>query len=451
MTMSTHNSLRQRLMRGGAWAMLAKLIRSFSGLAVNALLARLLSGDDLGTYFITFSLVTILSMFARLGMGGAAVRLIAESLALGKVENIWPIIKYTSFFSFSAILVVGFIFQLFGWQWANTAFNSNKFDDISLYVSAWIALLALQSLFADYLRGLHIISWAVFVDGVITTIISTLILFYLLFFFGNITLHNAIHISLISLFITIIISFFIISGHIKKVGPVSKVSASRIWSIGWPQMITNLATFSLSEAAVIVLAIYQPAANVAIYVTALKLMIIIRFSQFIVNSVIPPFVAELNATGQTKRLEKILRNITTLITLPSAFFVFAFIIWGQEILTLVYGENYSKGYLILAILSAGQLVNVAVGSCARVLMLTGHQHVLMRISFIIVFMTILIALPVTQLYGGIGLAIVFSISIILQSLVVLFVLRYKLGIWTHFMIPTYANIAYLKNALHPNK
>ena len=63
-----HHSIKQKLVRGGAWALTGKILAALSGLGVNALLARLLTPEEMGVYFLTLSLVTIASLFAQMGM-----------------------------------------------------------------------------------------------------------------------------------------------------------------------------------------------------------------------------------------------------------------------------------------------------------------------------------------------------------------------------------------------
>ncbi|MEA1866831.1 MAG: oligosaccharide flippase family protein [Thermodesulfobacteriota bacterium] len=76
--------LNRRLLYGGAWAFAGKIITVISSLAVNFLLARLLTPEEMGAYFLTFSLVSVAAMIAQLGLSQTVVRLVAESIGTGQ-------------------------------------------------------------------------------------------------------------------------------------------------------------------------------------------------------------------------------------------------------------------------------------------------------------------------------------------------------------------------------
>ena len=51
--------LKRRLLTGGAWASGGKFVATLTAFATNALLARLLSPQDFGAYFLAFSVVLV--------------------------------------------------------------------------------------------------------------------------------------------------------------------------------------------------------------------------------------------------------------------------------------------------------------------------------------------------------------------------------------------------------
>ena len=51
-------ALRRRLLHGSGWVLLAMALSSILGRVVNALLARLLTHDEFGAYFLVFSLAS---------------------------------------------------------------------------------------------------------------------------------------------------------------------------------------------------------------------------------------------------------------------------------------------------------------------------------------------------------------------------------------------------------
>jgi len=74
-------SLKRRLLAGGVWVVTGKVITAVSRLAATALLARLLTQEEMGAFGLAFSFVIVGAMAGQLGLQQAVVRLVAESNA----------------------------------------------------------------------------------------------------------------------------------------------------------------------------------------------------------------------------------------------------------------------------------------------------------------------------------------------------------------------------------
>src|SRR3712207_2962452 len=87
--------LRRRLLSGGAWAFGGKLLVALAGLISSALLARLLTPQALGTYFLAFSILNVGTSLGALGLTGTVVRLVAQSMGLnlfGRVRRVISVV-----------------------------------------------------------------------------------------------------------------------------------------------------------------------------------------------------------------------------------------------------------------------------------------------------------------------------------------------------------------------
>ena len=60
--------LKRRLLRGGGWAFGGKMLVALTGLLSSALLARLLTPQALGTYFLAYSIVNVGTTLGALGL-----------------------------------------------------------------------------------------------------------------------------------------------------------------------------------------------------------------------------------------------------------------------------------------------------------------------------------------------------------------------------------------------
>ena len=57
-------SLKQRLLSGGAWSFVAKAGASFLTVALAAIITRILPPGEVGVFFLSYSIIVLLSFFA---------------------------------------------------------------------------------------------------------------------------------------------------------------------------------------------------------------------------------------------------------------------------------------------------------------------------------------------------------------------------------------------------
>ena len=75
--MSNTRSISQRLISGGLWATMGKVVFALCTLALNALITRLLSPEEVGAYYLMLSIVSIGALIAQFGVHQAIIRVIA--------------------------------------------------------------------------------------------------------------------------------------------------------------------------------------------------------------------------------------------------------------------------------------------------------------------------------------------------------------------------------------
>jgi hypothetical protein len=76
--------LRRRLLSGSAWASGGRIGGAMLGIVTNGLLARLLSPQELGAYFLALSIVSLGAVLGSMGLPKTVVRLVAENMGLDR-------------------------------------------------------------------------------------------------------------------------------------------------------------------------------------------------------------------------------------------------------------------------------------------------------------------------------------------------------------------------------
>jgi O-antigen/teichoic acid export membrane protein len=425
-------SLAKRLIAGGAWAFAGQIIAVLSALAVNALLARLLAPEEVGSYFLTASLVWVSAAAAQFGLHRAVVRLIAESLGRNQqgraVKAVHLVLRLGAL---GAFLVAGMLVLGVGDWLATHAFESTLIANVITLAALWVIVFAFQGLLAESFRGFHDVRLATFFGGVITSLLSALLFAGLRLMQSHSSLEHVIMLSITAGTINVVIAFKLLRNKLKPLGEANQLDLATVVNVAWPMWVTTLTLIALTQADLWVVGIFRTQNEVAIYGAAARLVAVVAMPLTIVNAVVPSFVAEMYAKHAKDDLESALRAAATFASIPALLVAVIFLFLAAPILGIVYGEYYRQGATVLILLGMGQLINVCSGSCGVVLMMTGHQTLMMSITIACGALTILGAVLLVQPYGVTGVASVAAATMLLQNALMLFFSRRKTGMWTH--------------------
>ncbi|MDQ6991283.1 MAG: oligosaccharide flippase family protein [Mariprofundaceae bacterium] len=426
-------SLKEKILKGGAWSLFSNIITAVSTLAVNVLLARLLTPNEMGEYFLILSFVMVAVILAQLGLPNVVVRLIAESISLKKLGKARMIailmVKFTVFGS----LVMALFIANGGGEWVlNHFFGLPVMASLMGITACWVVVITFQNSLAEVHRGFHDIRLASMLGGASTSTFAMLMLFSIWMIYGHSNLVEVIVLTSVAGFISVFLSsvFFVKKIKNTPLKTEESVSCRGMMKIAWPLLVTTLMLLVAKQADIWVVGYFLEESDVAIYGAALRIVTLVLITTTILYAVFPPIIAELNITNEFGKLQQILSSsafINSIIVLP--LFI-ALIIYPDVILKIIYGDFYEKGGTALMILSIGVYFNVLTGLRGIVLMLTGYEKTQMLISALGGVLSISFCIIGAKEMGIIGVAIGSTSGMILQCLMELIAVRVKIGIWT---------------------
>ena len=148
-----------------------------------------------------------------------------------------------------------------------------------------------------------------------------------------------------------------------------------------------------------------------------------------VNSISAPKFAALYEQGDLVTLGRIARNSAKLMALAAAPFLLVCLTFPAWIMGL-FGAQFTAGGTILAVLAAGQYVNVVTGSVGFLLMMCGYEAAY-RNNFVLctVLSLLLNGLLVPRL-GVLGAAIATAVTLATQNVIAAILVWRKLGVMT---------------------
>lgn len=426
------SQLKNKILWGGFWATLIKSLSLPLNLILASLLAKSLSPADIAYYYLAFSLVSAASLVGMLGMDQTMVRIVASAMA---VEN-YVAAKNTIILAFAwsgiGSLTIAIFIIFFG---SNLGLTENLLFSVAL----WVVTQTIQNVLAEGFRSLHDIRFATLFQN---KILINAILIIILLYFGQ---SSKINLETIILLIATVSGAVVILGIIllwvkvkKDHYPNSFVQQTNpvdVLNEALPILGINLLNTLKTQIGIWVIAAFLSTTDLALYGSAIRLVSIIAIPLItIVNAMVPPIIAELFAQNQLAKLEKTVRKLATFATIAASILTIIFLLGGESILGFIFGDFYKDAKLILVILSLGQLFDTASGSCGLVLIMTGHQKSLLRITAFSAIITISITFVAILLWGLVGSAWASTLGIILSNILIIFTVNRKLGIRTYILI-----------------
>jgi len=426
-------AIRRKLTNGGVWTLIGRGIAIIAAVAINALLARVLSPQNLGTYFLVFSIALFLSNFSNLGLSRSIVRIIPGLMAEGKTQAARQVIL----FSLIVVSISAFIFALMiglgGGSWAaENIFHSKSIAAVSFYLAVLVFLLSLRNLLAEILRALYNIFVSRFIDDFGHDLILLPIIGAFWFLGWKNNLVTIIRFALIVNFFIIFIGLTVVLKNVKRLtndgSHYKNMDTLKISSAFW--MITVI-FFLQNQLPVWIIGFFLEKSDIAIFTAVIQLVSVVYAPSLVMLVVIPPIIAELYSLGRINELENILRKSATILIVPSGLLFSLLILFGNDILSFIYGDFYRTGYYSVIALALGMFVNVITGYCGEALVQTGHQAIHLTIMGITTFCAMIGAVWLSQIFGILGVAISMALGNVFQNLFALFFAKKKIGIWTH--------------------
>ncbi len=414
------NSIAARLVLGTSSTAFLKLFNSGAVFVTAVLLGRFLGVEQFGIYAYALSWITLLAVFARLGINTVIVR----NIAVYHKANDWSRILGIFRFGFLVVTVGGLlcaaVLVVAAWLLHS--------DAPVMRTALWLACipLLLEALLVPLKSaqgGFQQITYAQLPLFFVTP--AT----FLLLVVGAYTLTPAsltgsdtILLRAAAIGMSLLVAVKLLRLGLKNAGrPQSlprPVYHPREWLTSAAPMILVGSMFIVnSNADILMLGSIIGAEASGVYKAATRGAELVAFSLMVVNFPLGPLIARLHAADDRIRLQRALTHSAWVAFLPAIVLAALFILKGEWFLQL-FGPEFAsqEGSMSLAILSVGQLVNVAAGAVAILLVMTKHEAYAARAMTIGAVLNITLNAILIPIAGLIGAAIATGISTIVWNI-----------------------------------
>lgn len=422
---------RERLVRGGAWALIGRALTLPVGLATAMLLTRLLPPADVGAYFLAVSLAWLLAIVAQGGMARPMVKLIAAALATAR-----PVAARRAVGIGVAVTAVGSLLLAPaladgpGRSLIRLLVDGERLSGLLVALALLMVAFAAIDLFAEALRGLHDLpSASLHGDLLLQRLLVALALAGLWLAWGRADLAHVVAATLLAATVALLAAGAVLWRRIGALGrDGSPWPVAEVLRHGPPFLAHRLGLWVLAGADLWILGVFRPAAEVALYGVASRLAAVVAVPIAVCNGALAPLAADAHGRGAAGELERLVRAAATLSAVPALLLAAAFWLLGDAVLRLAFTDRYAEAALILGVLALGRWLQVALGAAAVTLTMAGHQQGVMVITVLTSVATIAADVAVAPAFGALGVAVVTAGSLGISSALLAWLLWRRRGI-----------------------
>jgi O-antigen/teichoic acid export membrane protein len=413
------------------WAGTGYVLAALATFAHIALLSRNLPLNEFGVYILLYSFAILFSTLAGLGLPEALVKVVAKyqrtdtSIAADSIRTA-VLASFLSATLLSAVLTITgktLLFPFFEIDWNPTHLT---------LLCGWFFLLTIQAIFAAIFKANHDIKKSTFFGNTLRNSLYFFLTYFATSLHENFSLDTALSVVVVATLLNNIISLIFLYRLPMASLLRRNIKASRkyenIFSVSFPLLGNLITQLIFARIGIWALGYYSTKDTIAIYGAAVQLSTLISMTLLIINSMALPLIADLYHNNKKELLQRILRSITTLVALPIIILYFLVVLFGQQLLSFIFGDAYSDGYLILLMLATGQLGNLLAGPCGLILKMTGNHKLLLKINYLFVAVMAPLTVFFASQLGAHGVALIAMLSFILQNLVSLYFANKLTGI-----------------------
>jgi O-antigen/teichoic acid export membrane protein len=425
------NGLRTQLLRGVIGSVAVQIATIFLSLSLTVLLARTLGPRGYGIYAWVLALVSLIAIPAQFGLPNLVVRETAKA----EVNEEWGLMRGLWFWANAIALSTSLGLAIVGgvaiWLMIDQ-FSSDQ--QVTLFLGLLLVpLIALGNIRGAALRGLRKVVLGQLPEHILRPGLLIVLIFAIVLILpsGEFLAPHAMGLHAISAAIAFGLGAWILWR--VRPEPLNHQPKADFESWAWLAAIFPLALVSSMQLInkktdILMLGLFATADDVGVYQVVVQVATAVAFGLGVVNIVIAPYFARLYEQRDMIRLQKLVTisaRGTLIIALPV---VLAFVLLGDHILRIVFGTEFTRGYVALAILTGGQLVNAAAGSVGFLLNMTGHERDTAVGLTVAAFSNVALNLALIPLFGMIGAAIATAMTLVIWNLILWYAVWRRLGI-----------------------
>lgn len=412
------------LVRKGMMAVVLKVLGAGLAFLLQVLIARQFGASGAGTYFFSLTLTLFFASIVRLGMDNPVTKLVATHSMENEFHKVEGVVNLAIRASLLMSVVMATIIYILAEPISDNLFRKPQLSLPLKYMALLIIPLSISMIYAKALQGLQKTSETILIQGFFIPLIACVGLYFVK---PDIGILGAIIIYGVAVLLTMAFA------------RIRWYQAERKWKherSAYPKKILFDASLPLFGAVFIeqfiqiipifLLGAWATISDVGLFAIAQRTSGVVSLLLVAANVVLAPKMAELFKMKDMEALAKITRHGGLIVTGIATPVIFTFLVFPKWVMGL-FGGEFVEAWILLVILSFGQLVNLMTGSVAFLLMMTGHEKLHLFINIIAAVLSVFLSISLIPFFGAMGAALSSAIPLILVNLLRTYYVKKKLG------------------------
>lgn len=382
------------------------------------IVARVLGVEDYGVFFLGFTLFNLLSLFSYSAIEDALMRFLGIYARDETMRHARGVIR----FGLLSAVAMGILFGLATFFCADTlalkVFRKPELGAVLRCFSPAIPLFALMATAVAGIRGFRVVKPYVLVRKILLPVGGAALGCAALAAGGG-TVGLALAYAAAAAVCSLVAVHLLLSFLRKLEGEGGALTeARRFCSFVGSAFVVNLLLFLFMMSDMGIVGIMRPSEDLGVYVAAKKTVQMLTFLLLSLNAIFAPVASHLHSGDEREKLGHAFKT-TARWMLTCSLPIFLLMVWFAGELLGLFGPEFVRGRASLIILAAGYMAHVGVGSTGYLLMMTGHQKLMVINSVVIILTATALTVGLVGLYGPAGAAAANAGILALANLVAL--------------------------------
>lgn len=371
------------------------------------LLARMLPVNELGYYWMLFTIITIASLISTLGLELGVVRYISLFLGEGKPGQARSTLNAALWLGIPvSIIVAGALFFLAP-VLSEQLFDGNPVatSGTRIFVLA-VPLWVMSLLFCASTQGFHIMKYQVyskdFGEQLSRLIISAAVLAM------GAGLIGVVWANVTGFFVSAVMSGLFALLVFKRAGAnkgiITESPARRLYKYSYPLALSNVIRTVHRWIDMLLLGYIATSVDVGYYGSAIRVGTFSIAILMAFNMVFSPVISDLHNRNKTEELHSLLKVITRWVFVINYPIFLVLVIFARPVMGL-FGEDFKIASTALIILAIGQFFNSLTGPVGQMVLMSGHSRVVFVNTSVSLLTNIGLCIALIPAYGIIGAAV----------------------------------------------